>query len=340
MSLVLAPNLSDDEHDPPTQAETNASPAARLRKPHKPTVAENLQAVTSAEEKKDDFEYNALLKAANGLASTVIGMRMIVSGSPPTHIADSLQNLSVHIMHSLHYEDGRRFVPGGPLNATRLGQSTQNNLPSGLFPHVLHRVPTGERMVVECDKRILLKAAIVENGDTGRPISQNEIARRLTAIGVAAGEVLFELTLRFFARDADGEHDVPSGIGMEKTFKGAFVNTTKDASQLLFPDENSPAYKIGLSTGCLVWSFAVRPGVTSAAAIPKDADFVFEVRCLHPQLDFLRASSMPFQLASRFRVDERCLSRGETYVESRQPGGEPERVITGKRKRGDELAIV
>lgn len=339
MSLVPAPGglSDDDEHDPPTQAEKIAAPAAGG---HKPTVSENLQAVTSAEERVGDDAYNALLKAANGLASTVIGMRMMVSGPAPTHIADSLQNLSVHILHSLHYEDGRRFVPGGPLNATRCGQSTQAKLPNGLFPHVLQGVPTGERAVVECDKRILLKAVIIENGDTGRPIGQNEIARRLKAIGVAAGDVLFELGLRFMARDADGNHDVPSGFGEGKTFKGTFVNASKTSSQLLLPDENTSTYKVGLNTGNLCWSFAVRPGVTSASAIPKDAEFVFEVRCLHPQLDFLRSSSMPFQLCSRFRVNETCLGRGETYVESRQDGGEPERVITGKRKRGDELMVV
>ena len=336
MSLVPAPDTDDEGHDAPTEAEKIAAPAAR----GKATVSQNLQSVTSAEERDGDEAFNALLKAANGLASAIIGMRMMISGPAPTHIADSLQNLSVHILHSLHYEDGRRFVPGGPLNATRLGQSTQTKLPNGLFPHVLHGVPTGEKMVVECDKKVVLRAVIVENGDTGRPIGQNEIARRLKAIGVAAGDVLFEVGLRFMSRDADGNHDVPSGFGDGKTFKGAFVNASKTESQLLLPDENTSAYKIGLNTGTLSWSFSVRPGVTSASAMPKDAEFVFEVRCLHPQLEFLRSSSMPFQLASRFRVNETCLGRGETYVESRQEGGEPERVLTGKRKRGDELMVV
>ena len=337
MALVPVPDFLSDDHDPPTQAEAFAPPAARRQKP---TVTQNLQTVTSAEERVGDEAFSALLKAANGLANTVMGMRMMVSGPAPTHIADSLQNLSVHIHHSLHFEDGRRFVPGGALNATRLGQSTQTKLPNGLFPHVLHGVPTGEKMVVECDKKIVLKAVVVENGDTGRPIGQSEIARRLKEIGVTAGDVLFEVGLRFMARDADGDHDVPCGFGDGKTFKGAFVNASKTESQLLLPDENNAAYRIGLTTGTLSWSFAVRPGVTSAAAIPKDAEFVFEVRCLHPQLEFLRSSSMPFQLCSRFRVNETCLGRGETYVESAQEGGAPVRVITGKRKRGDELALV
>lgn len=335
-ALVHAPHLASDDE------EETAAPTAQVlshgRSCRKATVTDHLEAVESAEERKDDPEFNALLQAAKGLAETAIGIRLLIGGSAPSQVADSLKNLQLHILHSLTHTDGRRYVPGGPLNATRLGQSTQSRLPNGLFPHVLQSTATGEQLVVECAKKIMLRAVLVENGDTGRPISQVEISRRLEAVGVPAGDVLFELALRFHARDHNGDHGVPNGYGEAKTFKAAFVNADKTRSQLLQPDEGGPGYNIGLHDGTLSYSFSVRAGVTSAASIPKDALFVFEIRCKHPRLQFLRAASEPFLLASRFRVNEACLGRGETYVEA--PGGEPERVATGKRKRrGDELVV-
>ena len=320
-ALVSAPyhtGEDDEEEAAPAPAEAAQSISTQERKA---TVTDHLEAVERATEREGDAEFNALLHAARGLGETALSIRMLISGAAPSQVADSLKNLNLHLLHSLTHGDGRRYVPSGPLNATRLGQSTQARLPNGLFPHVLQSTANGDQV-------------LVENGDTGRPVSQTEIARRLEAVGVPAGDVLFELALRFHARDPNGDYGVPSGYGEDRTFKTSFLNADKNRSQLLHPDENGPAYKIGLHGGTLTYTFAVKPGVTSAAARPKDAKFVFEIRCKHPKLAFLRAASEPFVLASRFRVNETCLGRGETYVESLS-GGEPERVATGNRKMGE-----
>lgn len=333
-ALVSAPyhtGEDDEEEAAPAPAEAAQSISTQERKA---TVTDHLEAVERATEREGDAEFNALLHAARGLGETALSIRMLISGAAPSQVADSLKNLNLHLLHSLTHGDGRRYVPSGPLNATRLGQSTQARLPNGLFPHVLQSTANGDQLIVECDKKVILRAVLVENGDTGRPVSQTEIARRLEAVGVPAGDVLFELALRFHARDPNGDYGVPSGYGEDRTFKTSFLNADKNRSQLLHPDENGPAYKIGLHGGTLTYTFAVKPGVTSAAARPKDAKFVFEIRCKHPKLAFLRAASEPFVLASRFRVNETCLGRGETYVESLS-GGEPERVATGKRKMGE-----
>jgi hypothetical protein len=327
-ALVLAPrSASDDE-------EEAVAPPAKVRSPGRraATVTDHLQTVEAAEEREGDPEFNALLQAARGLGETAVGIRMLIGGAAPTQIANSLQNLQLHVLHSLTHSDGRRYVPGGELQATRLGQSTQSSLPSGFFPHVLQATATGEQFVVECEKKIILRAVLVENGDTGRPISQVDLARRLEAVGVPAGDVLFELALCFYARDHDGAYGVPSGYGEGKTFKAAFANADRTRSQLLQPDEGGASYTIGLHCGMLSYSLSVRAGVTSAASIPKGAQFVFEIRCKHPRLQFLRAASEPFLLASRFRVNETSLARGEMYVDD--GGGEPQAVPTGKRKRG------
>lgn len=332
MSLVPASCSSSDDEE-----EAVAPPAKVLSTGRREaTVTDHLQTVKSFEERKDDPEFSKLLHAARKLGETAENIRMLIGGAPPTQVADSLKNLQLHVLHSLTHSDGRRYVPGGDLKATRLGQSTQSKLPNGLFPHVLQATAAGEQLIVECDKKIILRAVLVENGDTGRPISQADVARRLEAAGVSAGDVLFDLALRFYARDHNGDYGVPSGYGEGKTFKSTFANADKTRSQLLQPDEGGPSYRIGLRSGTLSYSLSVRSGVTSAASIPKDAEFVFEIRCTHPNLQFLRAASEPFLLASRFRVNETCLGRGETYVEP-CGGGKPERVGTGKRRKpGDD----
>ena len=48
--------------------------------------------------------------------------------------------------------------------------------------------------------------------------------------------------------------------------------------------------------------FHIKPGCTSNNTNVPDRPFVFVYECLHPHLRFLRCSSRPFEIVSRFRV--------------------------------------
>jgi hypothetical protein len=259
-------------------------------------------------------------------------------------IDNPLADYELRILHSERDPRGRRFVPGGPLKATRLGTTSQKLGAFHVFPHVLFSNGEGEHeYLLETDKNTTVRVAVVRKSDPEDRVSEEELLAVLNADLTKPHVETLGISMRFKFQNAgpDGQRESPRGIGLNKSFDKLFSDGLVPASsQLLVPPESQEHnYHRTLHGGAVSFSFKVRSGVTSVSSLPRGSKFVFEVGFTDPRLaHFPPAVSPPFWIKSKFSTHltseiQSRLGRGEMWVESRTEGSPPELVAVRKRPR-------
>ena len=260
-----------------------------------------------------------LFNSAKTLATIIGTIANVATGglsSVASPIHPSLQDLSLSVPVCSHTPDGKRYVPWGNAEATRLGISTAATSANCNFPHVLTTNPDGDaEWWVETNKSVVLRVDLNEFGVAGL-VSGVNLSRRLNALGSDVGP-LFAMHLKMNAKDEGGNWQRALGAGPNETFSRP-ITDSRGTSQLLVPSEstNSEHYVRGVEEGgFLRFSFSLASGVSSHTTLPRNASFVIEVVSLHPKLKHLHAVSVPFKVASKFRRNGAGLDRGEIYIE-------------------------
>ena len=284
------------------------------------TVEEAIEIVKQMGKSKSlhDEEFYKLYQSAHLLASTVSTIARISTGgsvSDPT-VHPSVSGLSLVVRLSTHCVDGRRYVPGGRAEATRLGISTAKYSENCMFPHILTRNNEGDdEFWCETQKQVVFRVDVREE-TTSALTSGIDLAGRLKAMG-SKTDPLFVLNLRLDARTEAGGLKKPIGTGPNKTFSRPIMDS-RGQSQLLVPSEvtNADHYiRTVESNGFIRFAFRFNSGLSSYSTLPRNLPFVLEVVSLHPFLKHLHAVSPPFFVANKFRKNGYVLDRGEVWME-------------------------
>lgn len=375
-SLLLSPpQAHSDEEEAAPQAkqsrlvpEVSDSEEEEEEETHRKTEASRPAAPKSHlnRHRADDAEFNALVERCKQQEALIEQIRAVIGAPAPTAapvplspysetsseadtalvVYNPLQEFELEILLSTHDPRGRRYVPGGPSRATRLGTTSQKMGNFSIFPHVLFAVEHSENeYMLETDKNTTVRCRLIRKSDQ-KHVSERELLAVLNSdlSKPPIQSLTVNMALKFHACEPNGDRIVPDGIGPQKTFDRVFSNGNVPAqSQLLDPPENVAAgapdpYSKTMSGGAVSFTFKVRSGVTSQTAIPKRSQFVVEVSFTNQRLrNFPPAVSPPFWIKSKFSSQSDTstarLDRGEMWVESLIQGGPPERVPVRKRPR-------
>jgi hypothetical protein len=289
----------------------------------------------------DNEEFYKLYQSAHVLASTVSTIARISTGGsvsdPMVGVHPSVSGLSLVVRLCTHCADGRRYVPGGQSDATRLGISTAKYSENCMFPHILTRNNEGDdEFWCETQKQVVFRVDVREE-TTSALTSGIDLAGRLKAMG-SKTDPLFVLNLRLNARTEAGGLKKPIGTGPNKTFSRPIMDS-RGQSQLLVPSEvtNADHYiRTVESNGFVRFAFRFNSGLSSHSTLPRNLPFVLEVVSLHPCLKHLHAVSPPFFVANKFRKNGYGLDRGEVWMEG---DNSQERLkVRGKKRTAVEEA--
>lgn len=295
--------------------------------------------------REEDEEYNSLASSyelavseRDDAIARLQAMRDILGGGPllcsqPTRHNALADTFMLKLLVSTHHiQSGKKFVPGGPCRATRLGTTT----PSGPypFPHVLAENSAGDTLYhCETEKLTTLRLRLYRR-DGGEEASESEVLRELNATRASGPRIVhlrFGIRLKMDYVSDDGKQLTdPLGSGPFKTFDRCVEDDATGESQLLSPSESSGYYSQAMRSGRCDWTFQINSGVTSHRAIPRKSLFLFEARCLNEELSDLATTSPSFWISSKFRSGIEKLERAELWVES--PSG-PMRVQHRVRNR-------
>ena len=240
---------------------------------------------------------------------------------------------------------GKKLVPGGRCNATRLSTSSPLSPPG--FPHVLAKTMDDDGQfsldyLVQTERPLGL-AVSLHRKPFGEPCSEMDVLRELNRDSNrdSLERLDFSVALKM---DCSGDFVTPYGCNetlngkvVVRTFERNVRNDATGRSQLLVPDEASGYYTgTRMFAGRVRWTTTVRAGATSFFAIPKHTKFIFEATCVTPGGEQLKTQSVPFYITSRFRRGDLTLAKAEMYTQDEE--GDTARVCHRSRpvRRGRE----